>query len=324
MKTIIKSKITYLILIIIILLSAMGNVCLYNRLQQTDSFACVEFPDGNTRENYESIHHVKAAQTAGKGEGVKVGILDWCFGFGEHEDLYAGGRDFTTYEGHDDSFLHVSEHGYWMAKTLREIAPEAEIYALGTYVPDDEPKWVDAMIEGIQWAMENDIDILTLSHEPVSEENRERFDTVVDEAIAAGIVTTFIHYDNPDNILPWGIWNEQREYVDGCAIYNRDADINIFQYDYNTLFLRNYEETSKRSDFEEVYQAELFTSVSSMSVVTAGFVAILMDINDTLTPAQYKQVLIDTSRPLEYQGERAEHVVDMEAAVTYLQNHFSQ
>lgn len=34
MKTIIKSKITYLILIIIILLSAMGNVCLYNRLQE--------------------------------------------------------------------------------------------------------------------------------------------------------------------------------------------------------------------------------------------------------------------------------------------------
>lgn len=50
----------------------------------------------------------------------------------------------------------------------------------------------------------------------------------------------------------------------------------------------------------------------------------LMDINDTLTPAQYKQVLIDTSRPLEYKGERAEHVVDMEEAVTYLQNHFSQ
>ena len=136
MKTIIKSKIIYLVLIVIILLSALGNVALYNRLKQNVGFTCVEFPDANTRENYDSIHHVKAVQTAGKGEGVKVGILDWCFGFEVHEDLYAGGMDFTTYEEHNETFLHVSEHGYWMAKTLKEIAPEVEIYALETYVPD--------------------------------------------------------------------------------------------------------------------------------------------------------------------------------------------
>ena len=92
-----------------------------------------------------------------------------------------------------------------MAQTLKEIAPDAEIYALGTYSPDDEEEWVDAMIEAIDWSMDNDIDILTLSHQAISSKNRERFDQAVNDAIASGIVTTFIHYDNPDNILPWGL-----------------------------------------------------------------------------------------------------------------------
>ena len=55
-----------------------------------------------------------------------------------------------------------------------------------------------------------------------------------------------------------------------------------------------------------------------MSVVTAGFVAILMEIDDSLTPAQYKEILICTSYPAEYEGERAEHVADIDAAVQYL------
>lgn len=318
-----KKRILYLILTVMLLISIVGNVCLYSRLKQSDEFWCVDFPDANTRENYVTIHNIKAAQAVSKGAGVKVGILDWGFGYAEHERLYAGGKDFTSYPYHDENFAHASEHGYWMAETLKEIAPDVEIYALGTYTPEGEAKWVDAMIEGIRWAMENDIDILTLSHEPISEENRERFDEVVNEAIDRGIVTTFIHYDNPNNILPWGIWDYQREVMGGEDIYNRDADINIFQYDYNTLFLKNYQEVSERPDFDKVYQSELFTSVSSMSVVTAGFVAILMSINDSLTPEQYKEILIKTSHYAEYGGEGAEHVVDIGEAVKYLQEHYS-
>ena len=47
-----------------------------------------------------------------------------------------------------------------------------------------------------------------------------------------------------------------------------------------------------------------------------------MSINDSLTPAQYKEILVATSHQAEYEGESAPHVVDMGKAVKYLQDHF--
>ena len=311
-------RIGIIILAVILVCSVILNIYLAQRFGESDRIWNINFPDANSRDTYDSIHHVREAQKVSTGAGVKVGILDWGFGYEEHEGLYAGGKDFTTYSYHEDNFNHTSEHGFWMAQTLKEIAPDAEVYALGTYVPDDEDEWVDAMIEAVRWAMEEGIDILTLSHQAVSEENRERFDAEVDKAVEQGIVTTFIHYDNPNNILPWGIWDDGGE-----GYYSREADLNIFQYDYNTLFLDNYREAVKNPDFDGNYRGELYMSISSMSVVTAGFVAILKEIDDTLTPAEYKEILIETSRPMEYEGERAEHVADIGEAVRYLaqENH---
>lgn len=297
-----------------IFLCSMGlNVWMWKTYALSENIWNIHFPDANSRDTYDSIHHVKAAQKLSTGAGVKVGIMDWGFGFEEHEGLYAGGKDFTAYDYHDENFNHTSEHGFWMAQTLKEISPDVEVYALGTYVPDDEKAWVDAMIEGIHWAMEQDLDILTLSHQALSEESRARFDVEVDKAVEQGIVTTFIHYDNPNNILPWGIWNDGGE-----GYYKREADLNIFQYDYNTLFLNSYEDALGDSDYDENYKENLYLSVSSMSVVTAGFVAMLMEVDDTLTPAEYKELLIEAGHPMEYAGERAEHVVDIGEAVKRL------
>ena len=298
---------------VVVLAAALVCSVWYNiRLLRTGLWN-VHFPDANSRETYFTMHNLREAQEVSTGEGVKVGILDWGFGFEEHEGLYAGGRDFMTFEYHEENFNHASEHGFWMAQTLKEIAPGVEIYALGTYSPENEDEWVDAMIEAIHWAQEQGIDILTLSHQAVSEKNRERLDVEVDRAVGQGIVTTFIHYDNPNNILPWGIWNSGGE-----GYYGRDADINVFQYDYNTLFTNNYSEIMETADFDNVYKEQLYLSVSSMSVVTAGFVAILKGVDATLTPAQYKEILVTCSHPAEYEGERAEHVVDMGEAVRYM------
>lgn len=312
MKKVIK-RIGIIVLAAALVCSAACNIYLIQRFGSSDRIWNINFPDANSRATYDTVHHVGEAQKVSTGKDVKVGILDWGFGFEEHEGLYAGGKDFTTYEYHDENFNHTSEHGFWMAQTLKEIAPDAEVYALGTYVPDDEDEWVNALIEGIHWAMEEDIDILTLSHQAISERNRGRFDAEVDKAVEQGIVTTFIHYDNPNNILPWGIWTGGGE-----GYYRRDADINIFQYDYNTLFMDNYKYVSGMKDYDKIYKDNLYLSVSSMSVVTAGFVAMLMEVDDTLTPAEYKELLIEAGHPMEYAGDRAERVVDIGEAVKRL------
>lgn len=310
------------ILLIAFLCSAAANIIFIpkamkaNEIVENDEIWNIHFPDTNSRDTYFSIHNMNKVHEVSQGDGIKVGILDWGFGYEEHEGLYAGGKDFSTWEYHEENFLHANEHGFWMAQTLKEIAPKVQVYALGSFNPDSEKDWVDTMIKAIEWAMEEKLDILTLSHQKLSKDNRERFDEAVNKAIQSGIVTTFIHYDNPNNILPWGIWSGEGEG------YNRVPDINIFQYDYNTIFLENYAAVIENKDFDSTYKSELNLSISSMSVVTAGFVAILKEINNTLTPKEYKDILVKTSRPMEYEGDNAEHVVDMENAVNYMLEHY--
>ncbi len=102
---------------------------------QSNDLWNIHFPDANSRDTYASIHNLKEAHKTATGSGIKVGILDWGFGFADHEGFYAGGKDFMKFSFHEENFNHASEHGFWMAQTLKEIAPDAEIYALGTYPP---------------------------------------------------------------------------------------------------------------------------------------------------------------------------------------------
>lgn len=157
----------------------------------------------NNRDSYDSIHNITEAHKLSKGKGIKIGLLDWGFGYMNHSSLYTDGLNFTdnTY-----NFNHLSEHGYWMTNALREVAPECETYALGTYIHDSEDKWVDALIDAINWSIENNMDILTLSHKKISSVNRTRFDEAVNKSNKKVIVTTFIHYSNPNNILPDGLF----------------------------------------------------------------------------------------------------------------------
>ena len=269
----------------------------------------IYIPNANSRGTYFTIHNITEAHEYSKGKGIKIGILDWGFGYSKHKSLYAGGECFN---GFRQNFDENSEHGLWMATVLKEIAPESEIYALGTFIPNNETKWIDAMAMGIEWAIENKIDILTLSHQQITDRNRVRFDEIIDKAIASNIITTFIHYDNPNNILPYMLSNKHN--------YKRDPDINIFHYDYNALLISEYMNYLERGN--EIAESRLYFSMSSTSPVTAGFVAILKSINGGLSPSEYKNILVQTSYQMEYDGELVDHVADIGNAVKYLIEHY--
>lgn len=310
-------KLPLIIVSVLLAVSAAGNVFQSTRAKY-DNWIVVNFPNANSRETYFSIHNIEEAHKSGKGAGIKIGILDWGFGYEEHEGLYAGGLDFSE---NPENFNHTNEHGYWMANVLKEIAPECEVYALGTFIPDSEDKWVDAMIAAINWAIANDIDILTLSHQPLSKKSRPRFDEAVNRAVDRNIVTTFIHYDNPNNILPNGLLEDD-------SFYERKPDINIFHYDYNTLFVSQYLEYKESGPISNGENIIPYFSISSMSPVTAGFVAILKSINGGLTPAEYKDILIKTSYQTHYKGDApfedadVDNVADIGKAVAYLKENY--
>lgn len=260
------------------------------------------FPDANSRPTYFSVHSIPQAWEISCGEGVRVGILDHSFGFRIHPGLYTGGRSFQT-DRWAGSFDTVSHHGYWMARTLREVAPEVEIYALGTY-SSDEVRKVDAMIRAIDWAIENDLDILTYSARSFSPEQRKRLDEAVDRALSRGITTTFIHYPHPGNLLPsWlGPMNGDDE---------REPDLNILHYDYSVIFTERYArwmEEGASSGYRP------FLSISSTSPVAAGFVAILESIRPDLGPEELKRILVETSYETEFEGRTSARTADVGAA----------
>ncbi|HSG28413.1 MAG TPA: S8/S53 family peptidase, partial [Candidatus Krumholzibacterium sp.] len=223
-----------------------------------------------------------------------------------HEDLYAGGASFHT-DDWGDSFRTGSHHGYWMARTLKEVAPGVEVFALGTYSSDEDVR-VDSMIRAIDWAIEHGLDVLTYSARRFSEENRVRLDEAVDRALANGISTTFIHYPHPGNILP--SWLGPRSGDD-----DREADLNILQYDYSVVFTGPYAEWMEKGP-ESGYRP--FLSISSTSPVAAGAVAILKSIRPDLKPEQLKELLMETAYETEFQGMTSRRTMDVRAAVEKL------
>lgn len=301
------------IVTVVLLLSIVINVVLY--LQVSGQPSRIGFQNANSRDTYFTLHNVKQAQSISKGKGIKVGILDHYFGCEVNKDLYTGTVDFL-----DDSeaLNKISEHGYWMANTLKEIAPECDIYAINT-LDRDEDKKVTAMIKAIDWAIENKIDILTYSDAKISEKNRHRFDAAVNKAVENNIVTTFIHYDNPNNIWPDGMHS-------GWTLNKgiREPDLNILNYDYNVLFMDKYEKYNKMGNDISGGDNIPYFSISSTSPVTAGFIAILKSVNNKLSPNEYRDILKKTSYkmtfkdPFTLKESECSSVADIGKAVIFL------
>ncbi len=262
------------------------------------------YPNANSRPTYFTVHNIGEAHAITRGKGAKIGILDHSFGFDAHPGLYAGGHAFQA----DDwagNFATNSHHGYWMALVAHEIAPEAEIYALGTTSSDEKVK-VDAMVTAIDWAIAHHLDALTYSDRKFSPDLRARLDAAVSRAVAAGVVVCFIHYPHADNLLPTGLFPRHP------ADDERDPDVNVLQYDYTVLFADEYllavEGKSQRG-----YKP--FLSMSSTSPVTAAIVALMRSVNPRLAPARCRQILMSTARPMTFEGQQAARTVDAAAAV---------
>lgn len=321
-------KIITIILSVALALSLIGNILQFTARKTNKSekpLTNIMFSNANSRDTYFTIHNIAEAHKENKGKGIKVGVIDWNFGSQDNKNLYYDVKDFT---GYSNNF--GDGHGKWMATVLKEIAPECEIYALATGLDTyEEGEFTNVLIEAIDWSIDNKLDILTLSVAKLSDENIAKLDVAVDRAIEQGIVTTFIHYENPNNILPFGLL----EYDDNSISYSRLPDINIFHYDYNTLFIDQYLEyltNEPPKTYGDIKNGGYipFISFSSMSPVTAGFVAILKSENNTLSPAEYKKILIETSYSKNFRGiadfenVEVDHVVDIGSALKYLKDNY--
>jgi hypothetical protein len=273
----------------------------------------IKFSNANSRDTYFTVHNIKKAHAISKGKGIKVGIIDWLFAYEENKDLYAG---CVNISGDALSLYEQDGHGHMMAVTLREIAPECEIYAINAVMHNDggEASRIGFFEKAIQWAIKKQIHILTYSNAPFNGEERKRANTAIEKAVKNGIITTFIHNDSDYNIWPYGCMSFSNQ------MFGRLPDLNIYQFDYNYLYLPQYEKYTKTiENGGEIHSGDdlPYFSFSSMSVVLAGFIAILKSIKPSLNSEDCKELLIRTSYEITEFGDYwydlnpCEHVADI-------------
>ena len=292
------------------LITLLAISAFYNIKPVSNKLWFVHIAGANTRPTYDSYHHIKEAQQLATGKGIKVGLLDKYFGYSKNKSLFSGGLNFT---GDKQAFEEIEEHGFWMATTLREIAPGVEIYALNAR-DRDRKKEKEAIIKAIDWAIENKLDILTYSAEIFRPEDRPEIDKAVQKAIRNNILVIFLHYDLPENLLPYGFFPK------GTAGYGREIDVNVFHFDYSLLLLSNYENYINAGRVQSDSGNMPYFSFSSMPPVLAGIAAMMKEKDKTLTVGQIKKILIDTSRKIVYNGYNVEHVVDAAGALNSILN----
>ncbi|WZY01672.1 S8 family peptidase [Bacillus sp. FSL W7-1360] len=119
-----------------------------------------------TPENIMQIGAPAAHRRDLSGEGVKVAVLDT--GIANHPDLrIAGGVSFIDGESYTDK----NGHGTHVAGTIAArdnhigvvgVAPDADLYAVNV-LGSAGSALTSVVIQGIEWAIENDMDIVNLS-----------------------------------------------------------------------------------------------------------------------------------------------------------------
>ena len=163
------------------MLSILLAVSVYFNIKpDTGSLWFLIFKSANTGPTYNTFHHIKEAQQLATGKGIKVGITGKYFGYSKNRDIYAGGKDFVDNQA---GFKDIAEHGLWMATTLKEIAPNVEVYALNARDNNRDKESV-AIVKAVDRAIENNLDVLTYSAEAFRDEDRNKIDKAVNKAIA--------------------------------------------------------------------------------------------------------------------------------------------
>lgn len=232
------------------------------------------------------------------GKGVKISVID--SGISTHEDLrISGGYSAVDYTA---SFSDDQGHGTHVAGIIgarhngfgvRGVAYDAELYAVKAFNENGEARLSD-MIEGIDWSVANNMDIINLSAGTQSDSFALR--SSVDKAYAAGLLVVAAA-GNDGNDLGTG------DTVDYPARY--PSAISVAAIDRNSA--RAYfsstgstvEIAAPGVNVASTYLNNQYVYMSGTSMATpyvAGNLALMKQAYPHLSNDQLRQVLVSQAR----------------------------
>ena len=280
------------------------------------------FRNANSRNTYFSIHNIESAHKYSTGKHIRIGIIDWLFSYKKNSDIYAGYSDISN---QSDFLFELDGHGHMMANTLKEIAPDCEVYAINGVLYDEKEyaTRIELFEKSIEWAIQNKLQILTYSHPGFFGAFQQRAYEATKKAYDNGVITTFIHNDSPHNLWPYGCFP-----LSGNR-FSRQPDFNIFHYDYNCFFTNQYEAYLHKLEEGTALKSGddiPFFSFSSMSPVLAAFIALVKQLAPSYSFEEIKTLLQETSYEINdigthwYDINPCKHVVDIGKAVETIIN----
>lgn len=186
-----------------------------------------EFPWGISRISAAS------AWPRAEGAGIKVGIIDSGINY-DHEDLkdnYAGGINYSN-EGDEDDPMDGHGHGTHVAgiiaaarngKGVVGVAPKARIYSIKTLDSDGHGSR-SAVIAGIEWAVENKMQVINMSlGSPSPTEAQHK---AIQAATAAGIIVVC----SAGNRGPNGVMSYPGRFPETIAVAASDRKDNVASF----------------------------------------------------------------------------------------------
>jgi len=219
---------------------------------------------------------IEKAHGIATGTGVTVAILDWLF---VPDDPSLKTRTVKPGSVVPDSIFDERNphgHGTWMARELVKAAPGVNIMPVRilsferdkNYTKDKYPA---NLIKGIEYAVSNGADIISISHRSVGEEWYDRLDAAVHKAGEAGVTIVYIHYygENDDVIVTRPIEFAEKE---GNVIYV-----------IGTGFISGF-------SFPNTW------GFSQTAPVVSGVIAMMKEINPSLSPVDIKDILSCSGR----------------------------
>jgi hypothetical protein len=263
-------------------------------------------PEAGRTSTQAQIHNIPSAHAITLGEGTKVGILDHSFGLDAHGDLYAGSVTFRTRSAGSGP-VPETHQGYWMALALHEIAPATSIFALDLFAENESDR-IQLISQALDWAVEHELDAVTYCAGGLSKEAREALAPILEGATAAGVVMVFVDYSHPMNISPGPL---------GASVENEavSPDLQVFSYDCTSLMADQFLALVDPDD-DEINRNRPFLTRPSIGSVTAGLVALVRSVDGEASPRKVKELLMETSRSLEFRGSREANVPDAFAAIS--------
>ncbi|MCY9512961.1 S8 family serine peptidase [Paenibacillus apiarius] len=147
-------------------------------------------PQELSKWNFQAVQPTKMWDRGYKGAGVKVAVID--SGIAAHDELtIAGGISTVSYtSSYDDDNGHgthvagiiASKHN---GRGIAGIAPDIELYAVKSVKQDGKGSLSDVM-KGIEWSIQNKMDIINLSFE--IDKDVQLFRDLLEQAYAQGII----------------------------------------------------------------------------------------------------------------------------------------